>query len=232
MPRTEDRNEARANARTKARKKTRARVRPTLLLFVRHGHTATTGKLLPGRAAGLHLSDDGLAQARAVAERVAALRALGAVYSSPLERTRETAAAIAAATGLKVKTERGLLEADIGEWTGWELKAVRRIPEWKAVQRHPSGFRFPGGESFLEMQSRMVDTVDRLRATHPGETIVAVSHADPIKAAVAHALGTHLDLFQRIAISPCSVTSVAYGDGGPMVLSVNSVSELNGLDAS
>ena len=222
MPRTE--------ARTKAR--TKARPRPTLVLFVRHGHTPTTGKLLPGRAAGLHLSDDGLAQARVVAERIAALPAVGAVYSSPLERTRETAAAIAAAKGLKVKTDRGLLEADIGEWTGWELKAVRRIPEWKAVQRHPSGFRFPGGESFLEMQSRMVDTVDRLRAAHPGETIVAVSHADPIKAAVAHALGTHLDLFQRFAISPCSVSAVAYADGGPTVLTVNSVGDLRVLKPS
>lgn len=212
--------------------RTKARPRPTLVLFVRHGQTPTTGKLLPGRAAGLHLSDDGLAQARAVAERIAALPTVDAVYSSPLERTRETAAPIAAARGLKVKTERGLLEADIGDWTGQELKAVRRVPEWKAVQRHPSGFRFPGGESFLEMQSRMVDTVDRLRATHPGATVVAVSHADPIKAAVAAALGTHLDLFQRFAISPCSVSAVVYGDGGPMVLTVNSVGDLRALKPS
>ncbi len=212
--------------------RTKARPRPTLVLFVRHGHTPTTGKLLPGRAAGLHLSDDGRAQARAVAERIAALPAVGAIYSSPLERTRETAAAIAAVKGLKVKTERGLLEADIGQWTGRELKAVRRVPEWKAVQRHPSGFRFPGGESFLEMQSRMVDTVDRLHAAHPGETVVAVSHADPIKAALAHALGTHLDLFQRFAISPCSVSAVAYANGGPMVLTVNSLADLRALESS
>ena len=212
--------------------RSKARPRPTLVLFVRHGHTPTTGKLLPGRAAGLHLSDDGLAQAQAVAERLAALPAMDAVYSSPLERTRETARPIAAARGLKVKTERGLLEADIGDWTGRELKAVRRVPEWKTVQRNPSSFRFPGGESFLEMQARMVGTVDRLRAAHPGATIVAVSHADPIKAAVAHALGTHLDLFQRFAISPCSVSAVAYGDGGPMVLSVNSVGDLRSLRPS
>ena len=97
-----------------------------------------------------------------------------------------------------------------------------KLPEWQTVQRYPSGFRFPGGESFTDMQTRMVDTVDRLRARHPGGVVVAVSHADPIKAAVAHALGTHLDLFQRIVISTCSVTAIAYGDGGPVVLTVNS----------
>jgi probable phosphoglycerate mutase len=209
-----------------------ARRRPTLVLFVRHGHTPTTGRVLPGRAAGLHLSDDGRAQAQAVAERLAALRSVDAIYASPLERTRETAAPIAAARRLRVRTDRGLLEADIGDWTGRELKEVRRAPEWKAVQTYPSGFRFPGGESFVELQGRMVAAVDRLRAVHPGGTVVAVSHADPIKAAVAHALGTHLDLFQRFAISPCSVSAVAYGDAGPMVLAVNSVGDLRSLRAS
>ncbi|HWI05861.1 MAG TPA: histidine phosphatase family protein, partial [Acidimicrobiales bacterium] len=100
-----------------------------------------------------------------------------------------------------------------------------KTPEWKIVHSYPSGFRFPGGESFVEMQTRTVSALERLRHAHPGQTIVAVSHADTIKAAVAHALGTHLDLFQRIVISPCSVTAVAYGDGGPTVLSVNSVGE-------
>jgi probable phosphomutase (TIGR03848 family) len=205
-----------------------ARPRPTLVLFVRHGHTPTTGKVLPGRAGGLHLSADGRAQAQAVAERLSVLPTIDAVYASPLERTRETAAPIAAARGLRVKTERGLLEADIGEWTGWELKAARKAPEWKVVQRHPSGFRFPGGESFLEIQSRLVATVDRLRAAHPGGAVVAVSHADPIKAAMAHALGTHLDLFQRIVVSPCSISAISYGPGGPSVLAVNST--IGGLD--
>jgi probable phosphomutase (TIGR03848 family) len=209
-----------------------SRPRPTVVLFVRHGHTPTTGKVLPGRAPGLHLSETGQAQAQAVAERLARLPSVDAIYASPLERTRETAAPIAKARGLRIQTERGLLEADIGDWTGEELKAVRRRREWKVVQGYPSGFRFPGGESFAEMQSRMVSTVERLRAAHPGGTIVAVSHADPIRAVVAHSLGTHLDLFQRISVSPCSVTAVAYGDDGPVVLSVNSVTELNGLGHS
>jgi probable phosphomutase (TIGR03848 family) len=207
--------------------RTAARPRPTVVLLVRHGQTPTTGKLLPGRAPGLHLSETGQAQAKAVGERLAAQPKLKveAVYASPLERTRETAAAIGKALGLKVTADKGLLEADIGEWTGQELKAVSKLPEWKNVHSYPSGFRFPGGESFVEMQTRTVSALDRLRRAHPGQTIVAVSHADTIKAAVAHALGTHLDLFQRIVISPCSITSISYGDGGPMVLAVNSVGD-------
>ena len=203
---------------------------PTLILFVRHGATATTGRALPGRASGLHLSDAGRAQAESVAARIAAMasgngrqrRSVMAVYSSPLERTRETAAPIADATGCHVQVDDGLLELDIGDWTGLELKAARKRPEWAAIQRYPSGFTFPGGESFVDMQARIVACVERMRSAHAGETIVAVSHADPIRAAVAHAMGTHLDLFQRVVVSPCSLTAVAYGDGGPMVLTVNS----------
>ena len=204
-----------------------ARPRPTVVLLVRHGQTPTTGKLLPGRAPGLHLSETGQAQAQAVGRRLASQEKLkvDAIYASPLERTKETAGFIADALGLKVKTDKGLLEADIGDWTGQELKAVAKTPEWKIVHSYPSGFRFPGGESFVEMQTRTVSALERLRQAHAGQTIVAVSHADTIKAAVAHALGTHLDLFQRIVISPCSVTAIAYGDGGPTVLSVNSVGE-------
>lgn len=195
---------------------------PTLLLLVRHGQTPTTGKVLPGRAAGLHLADTGREQAQTAASRLAALKRVDAVYTSPLERTRETAAPIGKALGLPVRADRGLLEADFGDWTGQELKTLMKLPEWGTVQRAPSTFRFPGGESFLEMQTRIVGALDRLRARHPGGVVVAVSHADPIKAAVAHAMGTHLDLFQRIVISPCSVTAIAYHAGGPVVLTVNS----------
>jgi probable phosphoglycerate mutase len=193
------------------------------VLFVRHGRTATTGTTLPGRAPGLHLSDAGLAQAHAAAERIVSLKRIDAVYSSPLERTRETAAPIAKARGLRVHVDRGLLECDFGEWTGGALKELVKRKEWATIQRYPSGFRFPGGESFTEMQGRITGTVAKLVERHLGGTIVLVSHADPIKAAVAAALGTHLDLFQRIVVSPCSVTTVAYGTGGPTVLAVNSV---------
>ena len=196
---------------------------PTLVLLVRHGQTPTTGKTLPGRAKGLHLADKGHEQAAAVAERIAPFGAkVAGVYASPLERTRETAAPIAKALRLRVRASRGLLECDFGDWTGAELKALVKLPEWKQVQRYPSGFRFPGGESFPEMQTRIADAVAALVKEHPGKTVVAVSHADPIKAVVAHAMGTHLDLFQRIVVSPCSVTAILYTADGPIVLCVNS----------
>ena len=194
----------------------------TVVLLVRHGQTPTTGKVLPGRAPGLHLADAGRAQAEAVAVRIAELKQVDAIYASPLERARETAAPIAKARGLKVTIDKSLLECEFGDWTGAELKKLAKLPEWSTVQRFPSGFRFPNGESFADMQHRIVSGVDRVRAAPPGGPIVCVSHADPIKALVAHAMGTHLDLFQRIVISTCSITAIAYSPGGPAVLTVNS----------
>ncbi len=196
--------------------------KPTLVLFVRHGQTPTTGKTLPGRAPGLHLSADGIAQAKVAAERIGAVKKVAAIYASPLERTRETAAPIAKALNLKVKANSGLLECDFGTWTGKQLDKLRKLPEWETVQRSPSTFRFPKGESFTEMQNRIVNAVDTICKNHPGQTVVCVSHADPIKAALAHATGTHIDLFQRLVVSPCSVSAVAYTASGPIVLTVNS----------
>ncbi len=197
----------------------------TLVLLVRHGQTPTTGATLPGRAPGLHLADTGRDQARAVANRIAVLPRVDAVYASPLERTRETAAPIAKARGLRVRTHKGLLECEFGDWTGRALKDLAKLPEWTTVQRYPSGFRFPGGESFVEMQQRMTSALDDLVTRHRGGVVVAVSHADPIKAAVAQALGTHLDLFQRIVVSPCSVSAVLVTAAGPVVLAVNSTGD-------
>lgn len=205
--------------------KPRSAPKPTLVLLVRHGQTPTTGSTLPGRAKGLFLAENGIAQAETAAARIGALPKVSAVYASPLERTRQTAKPIGKATGQKVRIERGLLECDFGTWTGKKLDALRKLPEWQTVQKYPSGFRFPNGESFLEMQTRMVDTISNLVSQHAGQTIVCVSHADPIKAAVAHAMGTHLDLFQRIVISPCSISAILYTSTGPAVLAVNSTGD-------
>ncbi|MEN8584161.1 MSMEG_4193 family putative phosphomutase [Arthrobacter sp. KBS0703] len=209
-----------------------SRPQGTLLLLVRHGETPTTGTVLPGRVPGLHLSDRGRAQAERVAERLAGLPVDG-IYSSPLERTRETAEPTAARTGLEVNQDAGLLECDFGEWTGAALAELAALPEWQTVQHSPSAFRFPNGESFTQMQARIVGSLEVLRTAHAGGVVVCFSHADPIKAAVAHALGTHLDLFQRIVISPGSVSAISYVEGqAPAVLMVNSTSEpLSGLRA-
>jgi probable phosphomutase (TIGR03848 family) len=200
------------------------------VLLVRHGNTPTTGKLLPGRASGLHLSDKGRAQAEVAAARIAALsKAPTAVYASPLERTRETAAPIARALGLRVRAAAGLIEADVGDWTEQRLSRLYRTKEWSTVHRWPGGFRFPGGESFAEMSVRTMDAVLGLVADHPGESIVAVSHADCIKAVVAAAAGVPLDLMQRLVVSPCSISAVLFTAGGPLVLSVNSTGTLDEL---
>lgn len=196
--------------------------KPTTILMVRHGQTPTTGKLLPGRAPGLHLADVGRQQAERAGERIAELTKVDAVYTSPMERARETAAPIGKAIGLRPKVVRGLVECDFGDWTGAELAKLMKLPEWRTVQKAPSTFRFPNGESFTEMQVRMVTTLDKLRVAHPGGVVVCVSHADTIKAAMAHALGTHLDLFQRIVISTCSISGIAWSTDGPVALTVNS----------
>jgi len=200
---------------------------------VRHGTTPTTGKRLPGRAAGLHLSEKGQGQAALAAERIAALpKAPTAVYASPLERARETAAPIARVLGLRVRTVPGLVEVDVGDWTEKPLSRLYRAREWPTVQRWPGGFRFPGGESFAEMSVRSMDAVLGLVAEHPGETIVAVSHADPIKAIVAAAAGVPIDLMQRLVVSPCSISALLFTAGGPVVLCVNSTGSLEELAPS
>ncbi len=200
---------------------------------MRHGRTPTTGSVLPGRASGLHLSDEGRAQAEAVADRIAAVaHAPVAVYASPLERAVETARPIAARLGLRVRVDRGLLECDFGSWTGQKLGTLRRRREWKTVVSMPSAFRFPDGESFPEMQARITSTIDRLCERHAGASFIAVSHADTIKAAVADTAGVPLDLFQRLVVSPCSVTVLVRGGAARSVLCVNSVSSLTELAPS
>lgn len=199
--------------------------KPTVVLLVRHGQTPTTGTTLPGRAPGLHLSAAGEAQAAAAAARIAAYGRVDAVYSSPMERARETAAPIAAALGKRVRRAEGLNECDFGSWTGRSLASLRRLAAWRTVQRHPSGFRFPKGESFARMQTRALDAVAELVAAHRGKTVVAVSHADVIKAVAAAAAGVPLDLFQRLVVSPCSITALCYTGEGPIVLTVNSTGD-------
>ena len=195
------------------------------VLFVRHGQTPTTGDVLPGRAPGLHLAPEGVEQARRVAERIAGLGRVEAVYASPMERAVETAAPIARACGLRVRKHPGLIECDFGRWTGRKLKTLSRRKEWTTVQHHPSGFRFPGGESFAEMQARALEAVSAMTARHRNQTVVAVSHADVITAGAAAAAGTPLDLFQRIVVSTCSVTAIAYRPTGPILLTVNNTGD-------
>jgi probable phosphoglycerate mutase len=200
----------------------------THLVLVRHAVTAQTGPLLSGRAPGIDLSEEGRAQAEALGARMAPLP-VGAVYASPIERTTQTAAAIAAPHGLTVRRLDGVLEADYGEWTGQKLADLAQTDLWKVVQRSPSRAVFPGGEAMASMQSRTVAALEAVVAAHPGELVVVVSHADPIKAAIAHYTGLHLDLFQRIVVSPASVTAFAFGVHGVMMIKCNDTGGLDDL---
>ncbi len=206
----------------------------TLILFVRHGKTPTTGSKLPGRAPNLYLSEEGLLQAEIIAKEIKKSsksfigKKVSAVYASPMERTQQTAKPIATSLKLRVRTLKGLNECDFGDWTGRKLRDLSKLKSWSVVQKHPSEFRFPNGESFSEMQERMLKTVNKIIDRHAGETVVCVSHADPIKAVLASAIGTPLDLFQRIVIGPCSVSSVLYTKERPLVLALNSNGNLDG----
>lgn len=177
----------------------------TTIYLIRHGETPTTGKVLPGRAPGLHLSERGRGQAEAVAAR---LPRVDAVYSSPLERARETAAPTCERLQKELLLDDSLLEADFGEWTGKSLTDLSKLPEWQVVQKRPSEFRFPGGESFVEMQERVVGCLRAIAARHPGEAVACFSHADPIKAALAHFTGRGWGAFQTIPVEPCSISEL------------------------
>lgn len=203
--------------------------RPTRLVLVRHAVTPQTGPLLSGRKPGIDLSDEGRRQAAATADRLAPPVRVDAVYASPIERTQQTAAAIAAKHELPVITLDGVIEAEYGDWTGGAIADLAKTDLWKVVQAAPSRARFPNGESIAEMQARMVAALDGVIAAHPGEHVVVVSHADPIKAAIAHYTGMHLDLFQRVVVSPASVTVFEIGTFGAALVKANETGSLGEL---
>lgn len=198
------------------------------VILVRHGRTtANASGVLAGRTAGVALDDLGRTQAAATGERLAAVP-LVAVVSSPLERCKQTAAAVVSAQQGKPArvTDKGLTECDYGEWQGRALSSLAKEPLWKTVQAQPSAAVFPGGESMTAMQARAVAAVRRrdaaLEAEHgPGAVWVAVSHGDIIKSVLADALGMHLDLFQRLHVDPASVSIIRYTATRPFVLASN-----------
>jgi broad specificity phosphatase PhoE len=202
--------------------------RPTVVLFVRHGKTPTTGKVLPGQGRGLHLSDAGKEEAKQVAARIASLPpgTIAAIYASHLERAQETAAAIGEQLGLDVEVDPDLADCDTGDWTGKELKELGKLPAWREMRSWPAAFRFPGGEAMWQVGARVAGVVERLRIRHEGQVVVAVSHADPIKLAVGAALGSPSDFNDRLLVSTCSVTAISYSTFGPAVLTVSSTGDI------
>ena len=193
----------------------------TVFYFVRHGVTAHTGHKLSGWIPGIHLTDEGRAQAEAAAGMLASVP-FKAIYSSPIDRTMETAAPIARLHGLEIVQVPSLGEVEYGKWSNRTFKTLARTKLWEKVQRYPSGVRFPEGETLREVQSRAVEEVESIAERHRKQIVCCVSHADVIRLLAAHYLGIHIDLFQRLTVAPASVSVIALNDGRPLVISLNS----------
>jgi probable phosphoglycerate mutase len=194
----------------------------TTFFFVRHGLTSHTGHKLSGWLPDVHLSEEGRHQVKAVAERLEKVP-FKAIYSSPIERTKETADAIAERHKLEVEITPELGEVHYGKWTNRSFKTLVRTKLWATLQSFPSAARFPDGETLRAVQSRAVDEVERIRGRHPKRMVCCVSHADVIKLIAAHYMGLHIDFFQRISIAPASVTVISVSDEGPRVLALNAL---------
>ncbi len=198
----------------------------TQLLLIRHAvNDIMRAKRLAGWMPEVHINEEGRQQAEALAERLGHLP-IKAIYSSPLERTRDTAAPLARVLQLEVQIRDGLGEVHYGDWTGQSLEELSKLDAWKTVQLYPSGMRFPGGEAIREMQARIVNELEAIAADHSHDLVAVFSHADVIKAALAHYLGIHLDLFQRIVIDPVSVSVVVLSQYGPHVIRINDAGPL------
>lgn len=203
----------------------------TQLLLIRHAVNdfVKSGKLA-GWTPGVHLNEDGKAQAAALGERLAHLP-IKQLYASPLERTMETAEAIRVHhPHLAIIPNEGIGEVRYGDWEGAHIAALRGRKMWQVVQEYPSRAVFPNGEAMRAVQNRVVNELEGLVERHPGEMVVVVSHADVIKMALAHFLGMHLDQFQRLIISPASISVIALGHGRPAVMSLNDTAHIEALE--
>jgi len=204
----------------------------TEFLLIRHAINdwVSTGRLA-GWTPGVHLNAEGKSQAIALGERLAQVP-LTAIYTSPLERTRETAEAIVSHhPTLTVQSLDEVGEIRFGQWQGEKLSRLRKETLWKIVQVYPSRAHFPGGEAIRQAQARAVDALEALAKQYPKGRIAVVSHSDIIKLIVAHFLGAHIDMYQRIEISPASLTIIHLGYDRPTIAKVNDTSHLLHLPA-
>ncbi len=192
----------------------------TTIYLVRHGLTAKTGRVLYGRTPGVDLDHRGRAQAAELVTRFDGVR-ITAVYSSPLERCVQTIEPLAGNRRLDVRIDDALIEMDLGGWTGRSLAQMRRAKAWSTVQRSPSAFAFPGGESFTGAQARVVEGVERIARRHRRGAVVVATHGDIARIALAHFAAAPLDEFQRIVIDTAAVSVVELGGPRPHVILVN-----------
>ncbi|MFF3752699.1 histidine phosphatase family protein [Streptomyces sp. NPDC002018] len=205
------------------------------LILVRHGRsTANTAGVLAGWTPGVALDERGAAQAAALPGRLAGVP-LATVVTSPLQRCRETLQPLLdARPELEARTDDRIGECHYGDWSGRKLAELADEPLMTVVQQHPSAAAFPGGESMRAMRTRAVEAVRewnaRVEEEHGEDAVFLMcSHGDIIKAIVADALGMHLDLFQRIHVDPCSVTTIRYTRLRPFLTRLGDTGDLGGL---
>jgi broad specificity phosphatase PhoE len=191
-----------------------------IALLIRHADTNAIGRVLWGRKPGLHLSDPGAVQARRLPTRLERW-SISALYSSPRERAQETAAPLSVARRLSIVVNEAFDEVDFGGWSGRTIADLDPLPEWQLFNSDREHAAAPGGERVAQVQTRIVAELARLAALHPADTIAIVSHAEVIRCAVLHYLGMSLDAFQRVEISPASVTALRLEGGSATFLSIN-----------
>jgi probable phosphoglycerate mutase len=204
----------------------------TQILLIRHAVNdyVKTGRLA-GWTPGVHLNDEGKAQAEALGKRLADAP-IQHLYASPLERTMETAEAIRQFhPHLQIKHKEGIGEVRYGDWEGLEISRLTTRKMWRVVQEYPSRAYFPNGETMRGVQIRAVNAIEDLAAAHPHQMIAVVSHADLIKMVLAHFLGMHLDAFQRIVISPASISTLMLSYGRPYIATMNDMAHVLQLEA-
>jgi len=189
-------------------------------LLIRHAAIDGLGARIAGRSP-IALNASGREQAAGMSGRLAS-ESVHAVYSSPQLRATQTAETLAMVRGLKIRVAAEIDEVDFGDWTGKTYKELDPLLEWHAFNTRRSSTRIPNGELLLETQVRFVGLMERLCGKHPGDTVALVSHADPIRLALAHHLGVPIDFLLRFEIAPASVSAVEIHDQAPRVLYINS----------
>lgn len=196
----------------------------TTFYLMRHGNT-TAGEMIPGRMPGVHLSDDGHEQALHLAEMLAEVP-FDVIYSSPLERARETAAPLCKQQKKDPVILDDIIEIDFGDWTGKSFAELEPDETWKLFHTFRSGTRPPKGELMVDVQKRMVDRLESLRHEFPHGRLALFSHGDPIKLAIAHYAGMPLDFILRIKISTGSFSVISVDNWGPKIHCINQTGEL------
>jgi probable phosphoglycerate mutase len=190
------------------------------ILLIRHAMTDAAGKKLSGRLACLPLNNEGRQQAQALANRLKGYP-VSAIYSSPLDRARETAEYIAEALNLTYLMSDDFMEFDFGKWTNRVIDELKDDDTFRRFNVFRSSTRAPEGELMAEAQLRIVTGLEKLHHLYPGKTIAVVGHADIIKSALLYYLGMPLDFIHRLEISPASVSILELYDDSARISLLN-----------